>query len=111
MKNLIKRIIKEEVSTNRDLLNLYNVLVNNKIVDPQHINEYSDNFEIYGIQNKMFPYFIDNYIIVRVYGDHILLDYVYYEEDIDDAEEVSEYLTNVIYDLYDNEDISVENNI
>lgn len=112
MKKLIQKILKEEVSKNRDQLNVYNKIVNSGLVSPEDINEYPNYFEVYNILGKNFEYFEDNFIKVEVTPNTIHLTYVMYEEEEDyqDAEKVSYWLWEVLYDMFDGK-YEVEDNI
>ena len=101
MKNLIRKVLTEEVSTNRDLLNLYNMFVNGGIVDPEHISEYGEYFEIYNVNGYDGTYFLDNSISVSINAEdeEIILHYEFYEEDDVEALDVSEVLEGEIYSI------------
>ena len=65
---LVKKVISEQQDSVGDIAQVVKVLEDLNLVDSDQMNIYEDNFELYSIKGKSFPYFeeSDGYLVFEV---------------------------------------------
>jgi hypothetical protein len=113
---LVNKVISEQQDSVGDIAQVVKVLEDLNLVDSDQMNIYEDNFELYSIKGKSFPYFeeSDGYIVFEVEPEDDFLnlfvsgeDYGE-EEDIEMRLEVFRYIMDNWFDVLEEKNIMLQ---
>lgn len=113
---LVKKVISEQQDSVGDIAQVVKVLEDLNLVDSDQMNIYEDNFELYSIKGKSFPYFeeSDGYLVFEVEPEDDFLnlfvsgeDYGE-EEDIEMRLEVFRYIMDNWFDVLEEKNIMLQ---
>ena len=113
---LVKKVISEQQDSVGDIAQVVKVLEDLNLVDSDQMNIYEDNFELYSIKGKSFPYFeeSDGYLVFEVEPEDNFLnlfvsgeDYGE-EEDIEMRLEVFRYIMDNWFDVLEEKNIMLQ---
>ena len=113
---LVNKVISEQQDSVGDIAQVVKVLEDLNLVDSDQMNMYEDNFELYSIKGKSFPYFeeSDGYLVFEVEPEDDFLnlfvsgeDYGE-EEDIEMRLEVFRYIMDNWFDVLEEKNIMLQ---
>jgi hypothetical protein len=113
---LVNKVISEQQDSVGDIAQVVKVLEDLNLVDSDQMNIYEDNFELYSIKGKSFPYFeeSDGYLVFEVEPEDDFLnlfvsgeDYGE-EEDIEMRLEVFRYIMDNWFDVLEEKNIMLQ---
>ena len=87
---LVNKVISEQQDSVGDIAQVVKVLEDLNLVDSDHMNIYEDNFELYSIKGKNFPYFVesDGYLVFEVEPEDDFLNLFVSGEDYGEEDDI-----------------------
>lgn len=87
---LVNKVISEQEDSVGDIAQVVEVLEDLNLVDSDHMNIYEDNFELYSIKGKNFPYFAesDGYLVFEVEPEDDFLNLFVRGEDYGEEDDI-----------------------
>ena len=113
---LVKKVISEQQDSVGDIAQVVKVLEDLNLVDSDQMNIYEDNFELYSIKGKSFPYFeeSDGYLVFEVEPEDDFLNVFVRGEDYGEEEdmemrlEVYRYIMDNWFDVLEEKKIMLQ---
>ena len=87
---LVNKVISEQQDSVGDIAQVVKLLEDLNLVDSDQMNIYEDNFELYSIKGKSFPYFeeSDGYLVFEVEPEDDFLNLFVSGEDYGEEEDI-----------------------
>jgi hypothetical protein len=87
---LVNKVISEQQDSVGDIAQVVKVLEDLNLVDSDQMNIYEDNFELYSIKGKSFPYFeeSDGYLVFELEPEDDFLNLFVSGEDYGEEEDI-----------------------
>ena len=110
---LVNKVISEQQDSVGDIAQVVKVLEDLNLVDSDQMNIYEDNFELYSIKGKSFPYFeeSDGYLVFEVEPEDDFLNLFVSGEDYGEEEDIEMRLELFRYIMDNWFDVLEEKNI